>query len=270
MTKKTLLYLIQGAIVGVGAILPSISGGLLCVAFGIYEPLMDLMTAPKTTLKKSWKMFLPFTIGWIVGCIVLARVCERFVSLAPNVAICLFFGLICGTLPKMFNDSESRGGSSGWGPLVISMAASYMVFHILDGGQTITLPANFMTYMLCGVLWGLSMIVAGLSSSTLLIYFGLYVPMADGIASLDMGVLVPMGIGIALTVITLARVVNWLLKTNYTVMTRVILGFAFASSLKTVPNHFNNVWDLVVSVGVCVVGYALAVWMDKKWGDSWN
>jgi len=38
------MYAIQGAIVGVGAILPGISGGVLCVAFGICEPMMALLT----------------------------------------------------------------------------------------------------------------------------------------------------------------------------------------------------------------------------------
>ena len=44
---KNLLLLIQGAIVGTGAILPGISGGVLCVAFGIYEPMMALFSHPK-------------------------------------------------------------------------------------------------------------------------------------------------------------------------------------------------------------------------------
>ena len=39
---KSVLYALQGAIVGVGAILPGVSGGVLCVAFGIYEPMMAL------------------------------------------------------------------------------------------------------------------------------------------------------------------------------------------------------------------------------------
>jgi putative membrane protein len=39
---KNILYIIQGAIVGIGAILPGVSGGVLCVAFGIYEPMMEL------------------------------------------------------------------------------------------------------------------------------------------------------------------------------------------------------------------------------------
>jgi putative membrane protein len=108
------------------------------------------------------------------------------------------------------------------------------------------------------------MIVAGLSSSTLLIYLGLYVPLADGIATLDLNVLVPMGIGIALTVITLARVVNWCYKTYRTTMTRVILGFVIASSLKTVPNHFNGGWDMAISLVCCAVGFVLAVLMEKR------
>lgn len=264
MNKKTLIYALQGAVVGIGAILPSISGGLLCVAFGIYEPLMELMTSPRKALKNNWRMFLPFALGWAIGFVLLARVCERFFSLVPNIAVMLFLGLICGTLPNMFKDSEISGKKASWTPFVISIAVSYIFFHIIEGGQAIVLPANFLSFILCGVLWGLSMIVAGLSSSTLLIYLGLYVPLADGIATLDLNVLVPMGIGIALTVITLARVVNWCYKTYRTTMTRVILGFVIASSLKTVPNHFNGGWDMAISLVCCAVGFGLAVLMEKR------
>ena len=63
---QSVLYMIQGAIVGVGAILPGVSGGVLCVAFGIYEPMMELLTNPKDTIKKSYKMFIPFiSAGWL-------------------------------------------------------------------------------------------------------------------------------------------------------------------------------------------------------------
>ena len=41
---KNIMYAIQGAIVGVGAILPGVSGGVLCVAFGIYEPMMAMLS----------------------------------------------------------------------------------------------------------------------------------------------------------------------------------------------------------------------------------
>ena len=46
---RFLLLCVQGAIVGTGAILPGVSGGVLRVAFGIYEPLMALLAHPKKT-----------------------------------------------------------------------------------------------------------------------------------------------------------------------------------------------------------------------------
>ena len=33
---KVLFQILQGALIGVGAVLPGISGGVLCVIFGIY------------------------------------------------------------------------------------------------------------------------------------------------------------------------------------------------------------------------------------------
>ena len=49
---KSILYALQGAIVGVGAILPGVSGGVLCVAFGIYEPMMALMTCCRVNFSR--------------------------------------------------------------------------------------------------------------------------------------------------------------------------------------------------------------------------
>ena len=34
------LRVLQGALIGLGAVLPGISGGVLCVVFGIYKPVM--------------------------------------------------------------------------------------------------------------------------------------------------------------------------------------------------------------------------------------
>ncbi|MFQ9847663.1 MAG: undecaprenyl phosphate translocase family protein [[Clostridium] leptum] len=38
---RVLFRVIQGAVIGLGAVLPGISGGVLCVVFGIYKPIME-------------------------------------------------------------------------------------------------------------------------------------------------------------------------------------------------------------------------------------
>ena len=42
--KNGILRIVQGIIIGAGAILPGISGGVLAVVFGIYRPAMELLT----------------------------------------------------------------------------------------------------------------------------------------------------------------------------------------------------------------------------------
>ena len=113
--------MLQGMLIGTGAILPGVSGGVLCVAFGIYEPMMELLTNPKDTIKKSYKMFIPFIIGWVVGFILLARAIEILFATSAAVALMLFFGLICGTLPELFKASERADSQKSWTPFVISL-----------------------------------------------------------------------------------------------------------------------------------------------------
>jgi putative membrane protein len=260
---QALIYAVQGAIVGVGAILPGVSGGVLCVAFGIYEPLMELLTSPKKSIKKHAKMFVPFIIGWALGFVLLARVCEIFFSLAPDVAIFLFFGLVCGTLPELFKKSEDEGKKAGWIPFILSLSISYIVFHIIESGEAINIPTNFLSFAFCGFMWGLSLIIPGLSSSTVLIYLGLYVPLTEGISSFDMSVLIPFGIGIIVTVLLFARLVNMLFQKHYGLISRIILGFVISSSLKTLPYDFTSVTTMIISIICFAAGFLVAIFMDR-------
>ena len=261
---QIILYVIQGAIVGVGAILPGVSGGILLVAFGLYEPLMELLTRPIKAIKERYHLFAPFLAGWAIGFVLLARVCEIFFKLAPDIAIFLFFGLVCGTIPNMFKKSEEENRGASWTPLVISLTVSYVLLHLLEAGEAITVPANFLSFLFCGFMWGISLIVPGMSSSTVLIFLGLYVPLTEGISGFDMGVLIPFGIGIVITVLLLAKLVNMMFKKHYALISRIILGFVISSSLKTLPYEFKSVWTMIISVVCFALGFIVAHWMEKS------
>jgi putative membrane protein len=113
-------------------------------------------------------------------------------------------------------------------------------------------------------MWGISLIVPGLSSSTVLIYLGIYVPLTEGIGNFDMAVLIPFGIGIVITVLLFAKFVNMLFKRHYSVISRIILGFVISSSLKSLPHEFKSPWTMILSLVCCVVGFAIAIVMDRS------
>ena len=46
MDLRFLGKVLQGALIGLGAVLPGISGGVLSVVFGVYRPIMELLSDP--------------------------------------------------------------------------------------------------------------------------------------------------------------------------------------------------------------------------------
>ena len=59
---RLLFRVIQGALIGLGAVLPGISGGVLCVVFGIYKPIMELLSHPIKNFKTHVPKLLPVII----------------------------------------------------------------------------------------------------------------------------------------------------------------------------------------------------------------
>jgi len=254
--------------VGVGAILPGISGGVLCVVFGVYEPMMEFLSNPIKCFKKHLKILIPFAIGWALGFVLLAKAVEFLFGLCQPAALMLFFGLICGTLPEMLvaKDAQEGNTSKSWMPFVISLSFAYLLFHLIEVGVQTTMAPSFPAFVFCGVLWGLSTIVPGMTSSAILIELGLYEELTAGIGSLHLPVMIPFLIGIIATVLLLARLINMLYKKHNLLMCRVILGFVIASSLKIIPTDFLSPTVMIVSIVCFVAGLAAARAMDV-WGE---
>ena len=50
-TGQFLMKVLQGALIGLGAVLPGISGGVLCVIFGIYKTIMEFWQTRSANLR---------------------------------------------------------------------------------------------------------------------------------------------------------------------------------------------------------------------------
>lgn len=265
---RFLLLCVQGAIVGTGAILPGVSGGVLMVAFGIYEPLMALLAHPKKTFKKVYKIFIPFLIGWIAGFFLLAKAVTLLFEVSPEIALMLFAGLVLGTVPYLLRKSVKAGnGKNGWIAFAIAFASALILFLMLGGAGNMAIEPNPWWFAFCGAVWGLSLVVPGLSSSSILIFMGLYAPMTAGIASLDLAVCIPLLAGLLATVFSLARLVNSLFEKHYAVMSRVILGIMIAATILIIPTSFPSSSVLAVSLLCFAGGFAVAMLMDRARKD---
>ena len=63
---RYIILFFEGIIVGFGAIMPGISGGTLCVAFGMYRPIIEVLSHPKKSIKQYIGILIPFVLGGVV------------------------------------------------------------------------------------------------------------------------------------------------------------------------------------------------------------
>jgi len=263
--------LIKGMFIGSGFILPGVSGGALAAVFGIYERMIAFLANLKKDFRENVLFFIPVGLGMVVGVFLLSFPISILLESSKTYVMWFFIGCILGTLPALFR----QAGKKGWkywhlGLMVVVCALAYWLLQLFEKGGAATLPMSFFTWILAGVLIGLGVVVPGLSPSNLLLYLqldqggSLYTGMTNGIKAMDLGVVIPMLIGVAACVLLFSKLMNYIFSKAYAALYHAILGFVIASTLIIVPIDFNYLSvDGLICLVVCAAGAALALFMSR-------
>ncbi len=267
--KETLLSwlwrMVKGMIIGTGAILPGISGGVLAVVLGIYRPVMEFLSNPFKSFKKQYKFFIPIVIGFGIGVILLSKLVDWLFRENEVPAVWLFIGLVLGTVPSLYKEAGEHGRNT-WSFVAFGISAIIMFVFLdfISGTVSAAVSPSTLWWFISGMLIGIGLVVPGMSPSSLLIFLGLYQPMSAGIASLDFGVLIPLGIGMAMLVLVLAKPIKYLFDKHYMLMYHIILGIVIASTAVIMPfGNASGFSDILVYVICFIVGVVIAYFMEK-------
>lgn len=263
--SRFIIKVLQGSLIGLGAVLPGISGGVLCVIFGIYKTVMEFLADPFRKFKTHVPKLIPVGIGGVIGFLGIAKVLEFLLEKYPAPSVCLFIGLIGGMLPSLFREAGEQGrNKKSWISMVIAMIFIFALLISLQILQVQITP-NFAWYLFCGFCLALSVIAPGMSFSTLLMPLGLYEPFVGGIGNLDFAVLIPGGIGALATVILFAKAVDTLFEKHYSVAFHAIVGIVIAATIMIIPfaSFTVSVASCVINIICLVVGIVAALLLDK-------
>lgn len=262
---RALLRLGQGALIGLGAVLPGVSGGVLCVVFGVYRPIMELLSHPFSAVKKYYKMLIPLVAGGALGFVVISKLLGFLLDRYPDMSVCLFVGLIAGMLPSLFREAGKNSRSAG---SFVSLGACFCITLAL----LITLRAvhanirpSFAWYLFCGFCIAISVIAPGMSFSTLLMPLGLYTPLVTGIGSLKFPVIIPAGAGALLTVVVLSKAVTRLMDRHYSLVFHGIIGIVIAATAVIIPfgSFASGIKSCAANIICLAVGTVAALLLDK-------
>jgi len=258
------LRFIKGIFIGTGFILPGVSGGALAAIFGLYEQLISFLAHLTKDFKKNLLFFIPVGLGMLAGIVILAYPLGYFLEHHLGPTMWFFIGTILGTFPTLWQQAKKEGRTSKH--IIIMIVAAILGFFFLYFGASLfgQVPKNTGTWGLAGIIIALGVLVPGLSPSNFLIYMDMYNDMVAAFKSLDLAILIPIGIGGLLCVLVFSKAVDKLFEKAYAGIFHFILGIIIASTLMIVPLDYNYLsWGTLICIITCAGGILLGLLMSR-------
>lgn len=243
---------VKGVFIGAGAILPGISSGVLCVIFGIYEKLVNSILGIFKDFKTNFKFLFPLFIGGIIGIITFGKVLNFIFEKYPMQSSFGFMGLILGTTPSLIKKANSKGFKIHHLFYAIGTFLFSLILIRYETTSSIScINVNYSNYyyILCGFLMSIGIVVPGVSSTVILMLLGVYSIYLESISSLNLHILIPIGIGIAIGSILWLKIIQYLLAKFNTETFFGIIGFVFGSVLILYPGFtydFNGIISIII------------------------
>lgn len=247
--------LIKGFIIGVGKILPGVSGALMAITLGVYEKGMNAII--NIFNKDNFYFLMYLGIGFIISVVTMSNILIFFIKNYYFWTMLLFVGLIIGGLKEITNVIKDEITIIN----VIYMSIPAIILLIINKNMiSFNLPYNFITMFFLGMIESFTMIVPGISGTVIYIMLGSYkyvIRMFSGIIIKD---LIPFVIGALIFTILFIKVLLYLLKKHKISLYYVILGFSISSIIYLVStlNFGHNLYEYVIGIILFIIGFKIS------------
>jgi len=269
---------IQGFIIGIGKIIPGVSGAMFAMMFGVYEKALKIIS----NLRKELKGNFVFTIT--LGCSVLlaiifgSNMIKKSLDTYYMQTMFLFIGMMVAGIPSLFFNIKNKKISSKSKFVTIVIALILLVLGLVDiNGVQGEIPKNLFSIVMLfvsGFLDALATIVPGVCGTALLMILGYYDSVISALGSLldfsnivnNLFVLIPFLIGMILGVIIVSKLINYLFtnykdETYFTIFCFAIMSI-FILFIKTIIIDF-KILDLFISLVLFTLGFLIVRFLEK-------
>ncbi len=268
---------IKGIFIGSGAILPGISSGVLCIAFGIYEKLLNSILNIFKDFKKNMAFLFPICLGGLFGFFIFSNILLILIENYPLPTNSLFIGLILGTMPALLkqaskyniHDAKFKKQSKLKNTFIflLTLLIGIVLFVIekyinVDTSYTSN-SFSFIYLLFCGICMSIGIIVPGVSSTIILMLLGVYSTYLSAITIVNMSVIFPMIIGVIIGSFIFMKIIKYLLDNFYTETMHGIIGFSLGSILILYPNFNFDILSMV-SIVIIIFGFILSYILSFK------
>lgn len=107
---KRLIHFCKGALIGIAAVIPGLSGSIFAVVVGLYDDMVEAVSTlfQRSRFRKNICFLLPILLGICVGILLSTKavlwICEHY----TGPAYAFFIGMVAGSVPLILRKTSTR------------------------------------------------------------------------------------------------------------------------------------------------------------------
>ena len=268
------MLFIKGFVVGIGKIIPGVSGAMLAINFKIYERLLDAVTNFFSDWKKNLRFLLVFGSGILLAIILFSNIILFLLNNYKFITMMLFIGLILG---GVYNFSLGIKYNYRNIILIIIISLLFLVMSLYNFNNDYIIKNSFVDnimFFVGGVIEIFASIVPGISGTSLQMMFGLYnhiLKMISMIFNISYflkyyNLYLSYGLGMFLSFIINSYLISYFIKKYHNYSCCVILGLSISSILFLLVMTFRikiTLIEFIMGIMLFIVGLLLSCILDK-------
>lgn len=229
---------LRGMAMGAADVVPGVSGGTVAFVTGIYDELLDTLSAVDLRAWRVWReegfrrlwqhlngvFLLALFSGIFTSILSLAQLIEYLLATYPEPVWGFFFGLIVASVVHVGRSIPHwRGG------VIVALVVGMMVAYGITRLPPLSVSTHLAVFFFSGMLAICAMILPGISGSFILLLLGMYQPVLAAVKGFQVSVLAVFCLGCGMGLLLFSRILSWMLH-HYRALTLALLtGFMVGS-----------------------------------------
>ena len=260
----------KGIIIGIGKVLPGVSGAILAILLGVYDKSIYYVNNFFDNKRESIKFLLPLGIGIIIAIILFSKLISVCLNKYYFYTMMLFIGMIIGCLPEIGNRIIKKN--------YFLIFMGFILFFFVSIGNinnVYVIKNNFVDmiiFFISGICEAIGTVVPGISSAALLMILGTYNIIIDTLGNvqdimINIRIIIPFIIGGFIGVLFLIKVIEYFLNNHKNNTYNFILGIVISSIILLIIQTFKYkyiIFKLIIGIIFLLMGIVISSIFSEK------
>lgn len=250
--------IVKGFIIGIGKIIPGVSGSVIAINLGVYEKALSSINNLFSDFYNNSKYLGKLGLGFIVSICLMSNIISFFLNKYYVIIISLFVGIIIGTTKNTIKQNKK------YNFITLIVFFMFIFLNIILNLNKIKFNSNRFVYFYIGFIEVVTMLIPGISGTAIMIMLDVYNDLLDMYSSIlnlnylfnNLLNILLFFIGFIMGGVLIIKLLVYLFNNYKIYMCKVIDGFLYSSIFIMITNvltNCSNVYQIIMSVIIIVV-----------------